>query len=122
VIDRYILSEVYLARLKLARGDVASAAAMLAETPQSMSQNNFAHRIPDVAAQRVIEYLHQGNLAAAAQLAQAHELPISQAQVLLAQGERDKAGDCWVRRWRWPSRAASPSLCGRRRTDANDDC
>ena len=50
VIDRYILSEVFLARLKLAQGDVAGAAAMLAETEQSVRQNNFVHRTPDVAA------------------------------------------------------------------------
>ena len=91
VIDRYILSEVFLARLKLAQGDVAGAAAMLAETEQSVRQNNFVHRIPDVAAQQVIVFLHQGNLAAAAQLARAHELPISQARVLLAQGDPSAA-------------------------------
>jgi LuxR family maltose regulon positive regulatory protein len=91
VIDRYILSEVFLARLKLARGDVAGAAAMLAETAQSVRQNNFVHRIPDVAAQQVIVLLHQGNLAEAAQLAQAHELPISQARVYLAQQDPSAA-------------------------------
>ena len=42
-IDRFIISEVFLARLKLAQGDVAGAAAMLAETEQSVRQNNFVH-------------------------------------------------------------------------------
>ena len=42
-IDRFIISEVFLARLKLARGDVAGAAAMLAEAEQSVRQNNFVH-------------------------------------------------------------------------------
>jgi LuxR family maltose regulon positive regulatory protein len=91
VIDRFIFSEVFLARLKLARGDVAGAAAMLAEAEQSVRQNNFVHRIPDVASAQVIVLLHQGNLAAAAQLAQTHELPISQARVLLAQGDPSAA-------------------------------
>ena len=87
VIDRYIICEIFLARLKLAQGDVAGAAAMLAETEQSVRQNNFVHRIPEVAAAQVLVLLRQGDLAAAAQLAQAHELPISQARVLLAQGD-----------------------------------
>jgi LuxR family maltose regulon positive regulatory protein len=87
VLDRCITSEVFLARLKLARGDVASAAVMLAEAEQSVHQHNFVHRIPEVAAAQVITLIHQGNLAAAAQLAQQHELPLSRARVLLAQGD-----------------------------------
>ncbi len=86
VVDRFIISEVFLARLKLARRDVAGAAAMLAETEQSVRQNNFVHRMPEVAAAQVLTLLHQGNLAAAAHLAQTHELPLSRARVLLTQG------------------------------------
>ena len=67
VIDRFIISEVFLARLKLARGDVAGAAAMLAETEQSVRQNNFVQRMPEVAAAQVLVLLRQGDLAAAAQ-------------------------------------------------------
>ena len=91
VIDRYIFSEVFLARLKLARGDVAGAAAMLAETAQSVRQNNFVHRIPEVAAAQVLVQLRQGDLAAAAHLAETHELPISRSRVLLAQGDPSAA-------------------------------
>jgi LuxR family transcriptional regulator, maltose regulon positive regulatory protein len=87
VIDRFVVCEVFLARLKLAQGDVASAAAILAQADQSARQQNFAHRIPEVAAAQVLTLLHQGNLAAAAHLAQTHKLPISQARVLLAQGD-----------------------------------
>ena len=87
VIDRFVLSEVFLARLKLARGDVVGAAALLAETSQSARQKNFVYRIPEVAAAQVLTLLRQGHLAAAAHLAQAHELPISQARVYLAQGD-----------------------------------
>jgi len=90
-VDRFVICEVFLAGLKLARGDVASAAAMLAETSRSMQQHNYEHRIPDVAAQQVIVLLHQGDLAAAAQLAQAHELHLSQARVYLAQGDTAEA-------------------------------
>ena len=91
VIDRFIVCEVFLARLKLARGDAAGAAAMLAEAEQSVRQHNFVHRIPEVAAAQVLVLLHQGDLAAAAHLAQTHELPISQARVHLAQGDPSAA-------------------------------
>jgi LuxR family maltose regulon positive regulatory protein len=91
VIDRFIISEVFLARLKLAQGDVAEAAAMLAQAEQSVRQHNFVHRMPEVAAAQVLALLRQGNLAAAAQLAQTHQLPISQARVHLAQGNTSAA-------------------------------
>jgi LuxR family maltose regulon positive regulatory protein len=91
VIDRFVICEVFLARLKLARGDVAGAAAMLAETEQSVRQNNFVHRIAEVAAAQVLTLLRQGDVAAAAQLAKTHELPISQARIHLAQGDPSAA-------------------------------
>ena len=86
-IDRFIICEVFLARLKLARGDVAGAAAMLAETEQAVRQNNFVHRMPEVAAAQVLTLLRQGDVAAAAHVAQTHDLPLSQARVHLAQGD-----------------------------------
>ncbi len=85
-IDRFVICEVFLARLRLARGDVAGAAAMLAQTEQSVRQSNFVHRMGEVAAARVLALLRQGSVAAAARLAQAHDLPLSRARVLLAQG------------------------------------
>jgi LuxR family maltose regulon positive regulatory protein len=91
VIDRYIISQVFLARLELAQGDVTGAAAILAQADQSVRQHNFVHRIPELAAAQVLLLLQQGNLAAAAHLAQTHELPISQARVHLAQGDPSAA-------------------------------
>ncbi len=91
IIDRFIVCEVFLARLKLARGDVAGAAAILAQASQSARQQNFVYRIPEVAAAQVLVLLRQGNLAAAAELAQTHNLPLSQARVHLAQGDPSKA-------------------------------
>jgi LuxR family maltose regulon positive regulatory protein len=82
---------LFLARLKLAQGDVAGAAALLAEAGQSARQQNFVDRMPEVAAAQVLTLLRQGNLAAAAHLAQTHELPISQARVHLAQGDTPAA-------------------------------
>ncbi|HKQ08075.1 MAG TPA: LuxR C-terminal-related transcriptional regulator [Blastocatellia bacterium] len=86
VIDRFILCEVFLARLQLARKDVAGAAAILAQASQSVRQPNFAHRAAEVAAAQVLTFLHQGNLVAAERLAETHQLPISQARVHLARG------------------------------------
>jgi LuxR family maltose regulon positive regulatory protein len=91
VIDRFILSEVFLARLRLAQGDVAGAAAMLTQVEQSVRQQNFVHRLPEVTAAQVLVLLRQGKLEAAAQLAQAHPLPLSQARVHLAQGDPSAA-------------------------------
>jgi LuxR family maltose regulon positive regulatory protein len=91
VIDRFVLCEVFLARLKLAQGDVAGAAALLAEASKSAHQQNFVYRIPEVAAAQVLTLLRQGHLAAAAHLAQTYDLPISQARVHLAQGDTSAA-------------------------------
>ena len=90
-VDRFIICEVFLARLKLAQRDVAGAAAMLAETEQSVRQNNFVHRMPEVAAAQVLTLLRLGELAGAAHLAQAHDLPLSQARVNLAQRDPSAA-------------------------------
>ncbi|HKP52896.1 MAG TPA: AAA family ATPase, partial [Chloroflexia bacterium] len=91
VIDRFIVCEVFLARLKLARGDVEGAAAILAQASQSARQRNFVYRIPEVAAVQVVALLRQGNLGAAAELAQTYKLPTSQARVHLAQGDTSAA-------------------------------
>jgi LuxR family maltose regulon positive regulatory protein len=85
--DRFVSCEVFLARLKLAQGDVVGAAAMLAEADQSVRQHNFVYRMAEVVAAQVRTLLHQGNLEAAAHLAETHDLPISQARVHLAQGD-----------------------------------
>jgi LuxR family maltose regulon positive regulatory protein len=89
--DRFISCEVFLARLKFAQGDVTGAAAALAKASQSVRQHNFVYLIPEVAAAEVLTLLQQGNLAAAAQLAQSHGLPISQARVHLALGDTSSA-------------------------------
>ena len=91
IIDRFVIGEVFLARLMLTKGDITGAAAMLAQADQSTRKHNFVYRAPEVAAAQVLTLLHQGNLAAAAQLAQTHQLPISQARVHLAQGDPSAA-------------------------------
>ena len=87
MIDRFIVSEVLLSRLKLARGDVDGAATLLAQTEQSARRQNFLLRMPEIAAAQVLVLLRQGNLNAAVDLTQTHELPLSRARVLLAQGD-----------------------------------
>ena len=86
-IDRFVISQVFLARLKMVRGDLAGAQAILREAELATRQNNFVYRMPEVAAGQVLLLLRQGNLAAAAALAQTYALPIIQARVHLAQAD-----------------------------------
>jgi LuxR family maltose regulon positive regulatory protein len=89
--DQPIAHEAFLARLKLAQGDVAGAAAIVERANQSIRQHNFIHRIPEVAAIQVLVLLRQGDVKAAANLTHEHDLPVSQARVYLAQGETSTA-------------------------------
>jgi LuxR family maltose regulon positive regulatory protein len=86
-VDRSVACQAFLARLKLAQGDVAGASAILAQADQAVREHNFVHQMPLVAAVQVLLLLHQGQLGEAADLAQAHRLPLSQARVNLAQGD-----------------------------------
>ena len=89
--DRPVAWEVLLARLALARGDAAGAAAILAEADRAARQHDFVLQVPEVAAARVLTFLRLGDVAAAAHVAQAHDLPLSQARVHLAQGDPSAA-------------------------------
>ena len=87
--DRSVLGEIVLARAKLARGDAAGAVALLAQADQSARSQNVMSIVPEVATAQVRALLRLGNLAAAAQIA--HDVPLSQARVLLAQGHASAA-------------------------------
>lgn len=89
--DTIAAYDVFLARLKLAQGDVAGAAGILAEAEAFVYQHNFMHQMPEVAATQVLVLLQQGNPAAAVRLVENHDLPISQARVHLAHGEPSAA-------------------------------
>ncbi|KAF0216391.1 MAG: LuxR family transcriptional regulator maltose regulon positive regulatory [Geobacteraceae bacterium] len=91
IIDRFVICEVFLARLMLTKGDAAGAAALLSRIDQIVRQHNFVYRMPEVAAAQVLTMLHQGNLAEADRLAHTHELPLSRARVYLAQGDPSAA-------------------------------
>ena len=56
-----------------------------------MYQHNFVLQIPEIAAAQAFVLIQQGNLAAAAHLAQTHNLPLIQSRVLLAQGNPSAA-------------------------------
>jgi LuxR family maltose regulon positive regulatory protein len=86
-IDRFVLCEIFLARLKLAQGDMEGAASLLAQAAQSTGEQNFASRLPELAAMQALMFLRRGNLESAATLAQRHNLPLTQARVYLAQGD-----------------------------------
>jgi len=91
VIDRFIVSESFLPACNWPEEMWLGAAALLAQASQSARQQHFMLRLPEIAAAQVLVLLHQGNLAAAAHLAQMHELPLSQARVYLAQGDPSAA-------------------------------
>ena len=90
-VDSFASYDVFLARLKLAQGDVAGAVAILAKAEEFVRQHNFLFRMPDVAAAQVLTLLRRGNLAAASHLVEAHDLPVSRARVHLAQGDATAA-------------------------------
>ncbi len=90
-VDTFASCEVLLARLKLAQGDVSGAAAVLDEAEAFVRRHSFVFRMPEVAAAQVLTLLRQGHLAAAARLAQTHDLPLSQARVHLAQRDPSTA-------------------------------
>jgi LuxR family transcriptional regulator, maltose regulon positive regulatory protein len=81
---RSVACDLVLARLRLAQGSVAEAAALLAKADREVRRNSFTQQAPGVAAARVLILIRQGDLEAAGQLAQAHGLPLSQARVHLA--------------------------------------
>lgn len=91
VIDRFILSEVFLARLEFAQGEAENASARLNRIAQSARQPHFLHRLPDVAEAQVAILLKQGQAAKAEKLAWQFDLPFSQVRVHLAQGNPSAA-------------------------------
>lgn len=84
--DRLAAAELFLARLKLAQGDAEGAAALLATIEPQLHQPHFVLQRPEFTAVQLLQFLRQGNLTAAAALAQSHDLPLCQARAALAQG------------------------------------
>jgi LuxR family maltose regulon positive regulatory protein len=91
VIDRLIVSEVFLASLKLARGDVTGAMDKILQAEKTSRLKNYTYRLPDIAYTRAGIQLRLGNVDEAAQLAQNYVMPLMQARVLIAQGNPSEA-------------------------------
>ena len=90
-VDTFASYGVFLARLMLAQGDVPGAVVVLEEAEAFVHRHKFEFRMPTVAEAQVLTLLRQGDLAAAATLAQQYDLPLSQARVYLAQGDPSAA-------------------------------
>ncbi|MEM7117393.1 MAG: LuxR C-terminal-related transcriptional regulator [Chloroflexota bacterium] len=101
-IDRVVMSDLFLARLRLAQGAVAEATAVLARAAQMAEQHGFVMQLAETAALRVLILLREGDgqavhqqtdawqtprLQTAVQLAENHNQPLSHARIHLAQGE-----------------------------------
>ncbi len=87
VVDRMVLNDLYLSRLKLARGDVSSAASIVSQAEHTARQKNILIRLVSLAYAQAWIHLRQGELGAVVQLAQQNNLPLMQARALIAQGD-----------------------------------
>ena len=90
-VDRFILCELLLARIKLARGVFDAATAKLGELAIKAQSPRFRHRLPEITELQVYAQLLKGDIEAAARLAGTYKLPLAQAQVFLARNEPDPA-------------------------------
>ena len=89
--DTFASYAVFLARLRLAQADLLGAVAVLDAAEAFVRRHHFMFRMPDIAAAQVLVLLRQGDLVAAAHLAETHDLPICQARIHLAQGDASAA-------------------------------
>ena len=90
-VDRFILCELLLARIKLARGVFDAATAKLGELVVKAQLPRFRHRLPEIADLQVYALLRKGDIEAAARIADSCKLPLVQARVFLARNEPDHA-------------------------------
>lgn len=91
VYDRIIMSELHLALIKLARGELSRAAQLVLRAEQTARQKNFTSRQPNIAYFQAWIHLHQGDLDAAARLTRDNDLPLMRARVLIRQGDTSTA-------------------------------
>lgn len=90
-VDTPASAALLLARLALARSDAAGAAREASSAEQYVRENNFVHRLPDVAAMQALVALRQGQPEKAEKLAESYHLPLIQARVHLAKGDTSQA-------------------------------
>ena len=89
--DRFVACDLFLARLKLAKGDAAGAASQVAAAEQAVRVHGFVQRIPDVAVVKVMLLLAQGNPTAAVTIADTLGPSICQAKAYIALGNAPAA-------------------------------
>ncbi len=89
--DRPAACRVLLAQVKLARGDLAEAARILAEAERLVHEHDFVRQAPRVAAASAMISLRTGDLDGAARIAEEFDLPLVRARVGLARGGADAA-------------------------------
>jgi LuxR family transcriptional regulator, maltose regulon positive regulatory protein len=87
----FVSSELFLARLEVARGDTVAATAILDRTERDARERQFLSRIPEIAALQASIFMRHGELEAAARLIAPHDLPLSQARIHLARGKPAQA-------------------------------
>lgn len=86
-VDTVAACGVFLARSRLASGDVAGAGSALDEAEAFELRHGFMTQAPEIAAERVRILLRQDHPVAAAQLATSLNLPLARARVHLAEKE-----------------------------------
>jgi LuxR family maltose regulon positive regulatory protein len=91
IVDRIVMSELYLSLIKLARGDAIGAAQLVSHAEQICRQKNWTWRLSYIAYHQALIHLRQGNLAAIAQLTRDNDLPLVQARVLIRQNDPSAA-------------------------------
>jgi LuxR family maltose regulon positive regulatory protein len=84
--DMIPTDKIFLARLKLAKGDTVGASLVLKEVEHFLNWHNIKSLLPDVIAMQVEVMIRQGNLEAAARLADRPDIPYIKARVCLAKG------------------------------------
>ncbi|WP_413404161.1 LuxR C-terminal-related transcriptional regulator [Paenibacillus amylolyticus] len=84
--DRVVASELWLARVTLAKADLHQAAIMLDRINETAQRLNFTKVIPDITAAYVLVLLRQGDLKKAIRLSWDRNHALSQTRVLLKQG------------------------------------
>jgi LuxR family transcriptional regulator, maltose regulon positive regulatory protein len=89
--DRVVACDLFLARLKRARGDLTGAAALVAQAAQTALQHDIVSQMPDVVSAQARLLLDEDNPAEAARLAETHDLPLVQARLCLARGDAPAA-------------------------------
>ncbi|MCA9885515.1 MAG: LuxR family transcriptional regulator, partial [Anaerolineae bacterium] len=83
--------KVFLAYLHMSKSEFTSASDVLDEAEAFVRQNNFMFRMPDIAEAQVRVLIHRDHLTPAMELAEAHNLSISQTRIHLAQQNASRA-------------------------------